>query len=322
MKTVLKKTLSVLLVVFVAMLFFACGGSEESSSAAGEDSSAQSAPADEGASVEDAVDAYFANMPDHIYKIGQADFVGMVQAGTDMTVLDIRRPDDYNAGHIQGAVNLPWGTSALVDELPMIPQEGNVFIYCYSGQTAGQAVALLNLVGVPARSVNLGWNFGISKVEGVDAITETESNSLPSATHDLDPNLLAAYEAYYEDMATKAGSTFANNIVSEENAKAILDAADPDVVFVSIRRAEHYAEGHIPTATNMPWGKGMQTMFDSLPADKKIIIYCYSGQTAGQTVAMLRVLGYDAVSLRGGMGVGANAPLGWANQGYETVTSS
>jgi hypothetical protein len=37
---------------------------------------------------------------------------------------------------------------------------------------------------------------------------------------------------------------------------------------------------------------------------------------------MLRVLGYDAVSLRGGMGVGANAPQGWANQGFETVSSN
>jgi rhodanese-related sulfurtransferase len=246
----------------------------------------------------------------------------MVKAGDPMTVIDIRQPDVYEAGHIEGAVNLPWGSDALVDQLASIPQEGNVFVYCYTGQTAGQTVALMNLVGIPARSVNLGWNLGISKVEGVDAVTETTANSLPSATYDLDPNLYGAYKAYFADMATKVGTNFANNIVSEANAKAILDAADPDVAFVSIRRAEHYAEGHIPTATNMPWGKGMQTMFDSLPADKKLIVYCYSGQTAGQTVAMLRVLGYDAVSLRGGMGVGANAPQGWANQGYEVVASN
>jgi hypothetical protein len=31
------------------------------------------------------------------------------------------------------------------------------------------------------------------------------------------------------------------------------------------------------------------------------------------------MLGYDAVSLNGGMGTDANAPLGWANQGYEVV---
>ena len=48
-------------------------------------------------------------------------------------------------------------------------------------------------------------------------------------------------------------------------------------------------------------------------------MYKRQGQTAGQTTAILRLLGYDAVSLNGGVGVGVNAPLGWANQGFELV---
>ncbi len=319
MKIDLKKALSILLLFAIAAFaFVGCDGKEPAAAEA----APVEAAAVETASVEDAVDAYFANMPDHIYKIGQADFVEMVASGAEMTILDIRSANDYATGHINGAVNLPWGTSALSDQVANIPQEGDVFIYCYSGQTAGQAVALLNLVGIPARSVNLGWNFGISKVEGVDAVTETTIRSLWVDTTDIDPNLLAAYTGYYENMAGAAGTTFANNIVSEANAKAIFDAADPDVVFVSVRKAADFATAHIEGATNIPWGRGMQEMFASLPADKKIIVYCYSGQTAGQTVAMLRILGYDAVSLKGGMGVGANAPLGWVNQGFPTVASN
>ncbi|MCJ7688748.1 MAG: sulfurtransferase, partial [Clostridiaceae bacterium] len=38
--------------------------------------------------------------------------------------------------------------------------------------------------------------------------------------------------------------------------------------------------------------------------------------TAGQTVAGLKMLGYDAVSLNGGMGTDSNAPSGWANKGF------
>ena len=63
----------------------------------------------------------------------------------------------------------------------------------------------------------------------------------------------------------------------------------------------------------------METEFSKLPTDKTIVVYCYSGQTAGQVVAGLRLSGFDAVSLRGGMGVEANAPYGWSNQGYEIV---
>jgi hypothetical protein len=31
------------------------------------------------------------------------------------------------------------------------------------------------------------------------------------------------------------------------------------------------------------------------------------------------MLGYDAVSLNGGMGTAANDPYGWSNKGYEVV---
>ena len=72
-------------------------------------------------------------------------------------------------------------------------------------------------------------------------------------------------------------------------------------------------------AVNIPFGKDMYSMFASLPADKKLIVYCYTGQTAGQTVAALRLLGYDAVSMNGGMGMPANAPLGWSAKGYPVV---
>jgi rhodanese-related sulfurtransferase len=95
--------------------------------------------------------------------------------------------------------------------------------------------------------------------------------------------------------------------------------SDADMMVVSIRQPGAFAEGHIEGAVNIPWGAGMEQYFGQLPQDQKLVVYCYTGQTAGQAVAGLRMLGYDAVSLNGGMGTDANAPLGWANQGYEVV---
>ena len=266
--------------------------------------------------VEAAVAKYYDEIPSHIYKISQKEFAGKVNAGEEMLIVDIRSAEDYAKGHIKGAVNVPWGP-ALYENLAYFPQSGQVYIHCYSGQTAGQAVMLLNAAGVPARSVNLGWNFGISKVEGIDAITTTEVTEIDkSKSYDVNPEIAVAYKAYYDRFSEIKGTPFASNIVSEENAKKILDSGDTSAVFVSIRKAEDFAKGHIATATNIPFGKSMQVNFSSLPVDKKIIIYCYTGQTAGQTVAALRLLGYDAVSLKGGMGMDANAPLGWKNKGY------
>ena len=124
---------------------------------------------------------------------------------------------------------------------------------------------------------------------------------------------------YFNGLADVSDGIWKNYKISEDNAKKLIDEGSADIYVLSIRQAEHYAAGHIPTAVNIPWGKGMQENFDILPMDKKIIVYCYTGQTAGQTVGILRLLGYDAYSLNGGMGTPANAPYGWANKGFEVV---
>lgn len=313
----MKKLLVVFLTVLLIFSFAACSNDTSDNDA---DAPAPDDNVDvETNVVEDAVNAYFANMPDDIYKIDQAAFVDKVKAGDDMVILDIRQPDVYAEGHIKGAVNLPWGT-AISDSLEQIPQDKPVMVYCYTGQTAGQTVALLNVAGFDAKSVNLGWNLGISKVEGVEEVTETAVNELGDATTEIDADIKAALSDYYEGLADVADSVYKNYKISEADAKAALDAKDESVMFLSVRKAEDYAAGHIETAVNIPFGKGMQEQFSTLPMDKTIIVYCYSGQTAGQTVAGLRLLGYDAVSLNSGMGVPPTDPNGWVNQGYPVVT--
>ncbi len=269
--------------------------------------------------LEEAVNSYFANMPEDIYKINQKTFIEKVQAGEDMFVLDIRQPDVYGEGHVKGAVNAPWGT-AISDNLDKLPTDKTIMVYCYTGQTAGQTVALLNMAGFEAKSVNLGWNLGISKVEGYEDVVETTANDFGEAEGvDINPEIKTAVEDYYKGLADVKETTFKNYKISEDNLKKLMDEEDDSIVILSIRSAEDFGKGHIAGATNIPWGKGMEQQFNTLPKDKTIVVYCYTGQTAGQTVAGLRLLGYDAVSLNGGMGMKPNAPYGWTNKGYEVV---
>lgn len=269
--------------------------------------------------VAEAVNAYFANMPQDIYKIAEKDFVDKVNAGEDMLILDIRSAEDYAKGHIKGAVNAPWGP-AIAASLDKLPADKPVMVYCYTGQTAGQAVATLNMAGVNAKSVNLGWNLGISKVEGVAAVTETTANDFPAATAvQVKPEIKAAITAYYDGLAAVKDTTFANYKISEDEAKKLVDAKDANTLFLSVRKAEDYAKGHIEGAINIPFGKAMEQQFNILPKDKKIVVYCYTGQTAGQTVAGLRLLGYDAVSMHSGMGTPATGTAGWVNKGFPVV---
>jgi rhodanese-related sulfurtransferase len=262
---------------------------------------------------------YLANMPADIYKIPEAAFLAKVKSGENMMILDVRQAADYNKGHVKGAVNAPFGPN-MGSFLDKLPKDKPVMVYCYTGQTAGQTVVLLNIAGVQGRSVNLGYTLGISKVPGVEALIETTPHNFPPTNATYDPAVKKIFTDYFTGLAKVNGTIYANNIISEEEAKKILDAGDPSVQFVSVRGAADYAKGHIRSAINIPWGKGMQAGFSVLPKNKKLIVYCYTGQTAGQTVAALRVMGYDAVSLRGGMGMPSNAPSGWANKGYPVVT--
>ncbi|RCW57468.1 MULTISPECIES: rhodanese-like domain-containing protein [Halanaerobium] len=269
--------------------------------------------------VEDAVNGYFANLPEDNSMIGEKAFVEKVKSGEDLFILDIRQPDVYNEGHVKGAVNVPWGPEAIPAALDKLPGDETIYVYCYTAQTANQTVALLNFAGFDAKSVRFGWNLGITKVDGYQDAVETKANELAgTADYEINADIEKAIVDYYAGLADVKDSMYKNYKISEDMLKMAIDS-DADMMVVSIRQPGAFAEGHIKGAVNIPWGAGMEQYFGQLPQDKKLVVYCYTGQTAGQTVAGLRMLGYDAVSLNGGMGTPANEPYGWSNKGYEVV---
>ncbi len=269
--------------------------------------------------VEDAVNNYFANLPQDNGMIAQDAFIEKVKAGEDLFILDIRQADVYNQGHIKGAINLPWDPDAIPANLDKLPGDRTIYVYCYTAQTANQTVALLNFAGFDAKSVRFGWNLGITKVAGYESVVETKANEIGGTTpYTINPEIKSAIVDYYKGLADVAGTMYVNYKVSEDILSMMIEAEE-DIIILSVRQAADYANGHIPGAINIPWGKGMEEYFGQLPEDMKIVVYCYTGQTAGQTVAGLRMLGYDAVSLNGGMGTAANSPSGWANKGFDVV---
>jgi rhodanese-related sulfurtransferase len=270
--------------------------------------------------VTEAAMAYLADKAADNNMIAQAAFVEKVVNGEDLFVLDIRQADAYTAGHVTGAYNVPWG-SAIADSLDFLPDDQQVYVYCYSGQTAGQTVAALQVAGIDAKSVRYGFSLGISKVEGYEAIVDTTPVTFGASEGvKFNAEIKAAVADYFN--AIGSDELAPSNIVSSAKAKEMIDGSEGDLVVLSIRQADAYAAGHIAGAVNIPWAAGMQEQFSTLPTDQKILTYCYSGQTAGQTVAILRLLGYDAVSIKSGMGTGGTNGTGWGNEGFPVVASN
>jgi len=60
-------------------------------------------------------------------------------------VLDVRSPEEFAAGHVPGAVNVPYDqiASRLVD----VPKDKDVVLYCRSGRRAGIAAEVLQANG-------------------------------------------------------------------------------------------------------------------------------------------------------------------------------
>lgn len=69
-------------------------------------------------------------------------------------LVDVRTPEEYSAGHIEGAVNIPVGDlGARLGELG--DKQGPIVLYCRSGARSAKAKALLESNGFTG-VVNLG----------------------------------------------------------------------------------------------------------------------------------------------------------------------
>lgn len=271
-------------------------------------------PAPSADTVTEAAMAYFAEFPDDKHMINVDNLFTKIDAGEDMLIIDIRQPEDYAEGHLKGAVNIPYGTVA--DSLDIIPDDVPVYVNCYSGQTSSQTVALLNVAGKYATNIQSGYNNGISAIEGFENYIDTTEATLPGDEYPVDPAIKEAIADYY---AKASSDTFKSFNFPVESLGELVEAESEDYTILSIRQAEDYNAGHIAGAVNIPFAKGMEQSFSSIPTDKPVVVYCYSGQTASQTMAILRLLGYEAYNLAGGMGT-EGGTSGWLGAGLPVVT--
>lgn len=88
-------------------------------------------------------------MPDDV--LPEVDVAALAAARVGgAAVLDVRQPDEYEAGHVPGAVLVP--LDRLPDELHRVP-EGELYVICKGGGRSAAAVRLLAERGRAATNV-------------------------------------------------------------------------------------------------------------------------------------------------------------------------
>ncbi|WP_440312765.1 rhodanese-like domain-containing protein [Leucobacter chromiireducens] len=65
----------------------------------------------------------------------------------DAIILDVRTPEEYAAGHLDGAKLLDFNAGAVAEAIPDLDPDADYLIYCRSGNRAGQAITLMEKAG-------------------------------------------------------------------------------------------------------------------------------------------------------------------------------
>jgi len=227
-------------------------------------------------------------------------------------IIDIRKPVHYAEGHIQNAVNVKFFDVLDYFKNKITPNDyEKIILVCYSGQSASYLTSLLNMLGydnVYAMKFGMSsWDKNVAKSKWLKNISDKYIDKLE--TKENPKNTPGEYPKLYT--GEKDGKSIllkqAENIVKDP-FKARLVSADevfnnPEKYYiVNYWPKEKYDAGHIPGAVQYTPKKSLSsdTYLNTLPTDKPVVIYCYTGQHASHVAAYLNLLGYDARVLKYG----------------------
>ena len=93
-------------------------------------------------------------------RVGVAEFADVV-AAPGVTIVDVRTPEEFAEGHIEGAINIPVEYPDFIDQVSQLDPSGTYAVYCRSGNRSQPAVAGMASVGINGiyelESGTVGW---------------------------------------------------------------------------------------------------------------------------------------------------------------------
>jgi rhodanese-related sulfurtransferase len=232
--------------------------------------------------------------------------------GKNILIVDLRSSKQYSEGHIKSAVNKKF------EELPSYFETGikpfefdKIVIVSEDGQIACYATCLLRLKGYgnvyAMRWGMSAWNNKFAQegwLKGVsgkfESKLENTVNERPSALKM--PELKTGLSTGSDIGAARFRKLF------EDGTGDVLITADevfgnPQKYYIiNLERKDKYEDGHIPGSVRYkPEGTlGFTDEMASIPTDKPVAVYCGTGHNSGFATAYLRLLGYDAHTLKYG----------------------
>ncbi|MFQ5804785.1 MAG: rhodanese-like domain-containing protein, partial [Candidatus Methylomirabilales bacterium] len=224
----------------------------------------------------------------------------------DLTILDVRTPEEYQRFCIPGAINVPGGDLIHWAEALREKPDGTVVVNC-AGRTRSiigtAALRRLGLTNVCAlRNGTMGWTLAGLDLEH----NPTRETPMPSPESSKQAGLLAQRVEVEEGIP----------LISVPELLNLRNEAELKVLYlIDVRSEGEYAAGHIPGFMNIPGGQAVQRTDDYIAVRGGQIIFISHGQSRAVMAAYwYRQMGFKKVAvLKGGI-------RSWAERGQTLVT--
>ncbi len=231
------------------------------------------------------------------------------QLNENVLVIDTRNSTEFAAAHIPNSVNVPFTQILNYFEGSIDPASfKTIALVCNAGQTASYATSILRFLGYN-NVFALKWGFSSWNKDTADKRWIPRRSSKFAETLETKHNLknpagefpsIETSEKYgYAILRERAHKLFAEDFNSVTISADTLFEAGQNFYIANYWPEQLYSIGHIPGAIQYQPKKSLKRaeQLNTLPTDKPIVIYCFTGQHSSFVVAYLRLLGYDARTL-------------------------
>lgn len=236
----------------------------------------------------------------------------------DPFILDVRKPESYAKGHVPGAYNIFWKDVVKEEYLSKLPKDRQIVVYCYTGHTGEIVATVLMLLGYDAVNMKFGFMGWTKNDEALDQPRYKGPAGYPVETEPHPLTETYALPLWKTGQSDPVAIVLARAREVLPNMTPVIEAsglyenltdgdASNDPFIISVRKPEDYAKGHIRGAYNVFWKEiAKPENLTYYPADKPIVVYCYTGHTGQAAMTALALLGYNVVNLKYGM-------MGWTD---------
>ncbi|MFP4288441.1 MAG: rhodanese-like domain-containing protein [Bacteroidales bacterium] len=224
-------------------------------------------------------------------------------------IIDVRTPREFKRGHIENAVNIQPKNILHYFENKIEPNSfEKIAIVCGNSQLSGYVTLILRLLGYD-NTFNL--KFGMSSWDqelarrywwaniSNDLVGLLDIKEYPKNEPGKLPAINTGKNSGYEILRARAREAL--NINWGEVSIDYLELWEnpEDYYIVNYWPEALYNMGHLPTAVQYNPKKSLHSTEDiyTLPTNKPIVTYCFTGQNASYVSGFLSVLGYQFKNL-------------------------